>query len=68
MLVKIVIKADVPAEALNDWLQHVRDFDTAHPGCRFQASIDALDMPMDQAIEMLKIDPPFGQLFKLKKP
>jgi hypothetical protein len=67
MMVKIVTQADVPVELLNDWLQHLRDFDTAHPGCHFECAIDALDMPMDEAIEMLKVDPPLSQLLKLRR-
>lgn len=33
---KIYIVADVPDDLAKPWLQHLRDFDVAHPGCHFQ--------------------------------
>jgi hypothetical protein len=55
---KIFTVAEVPEELAQAWLQHLRDFDTAHPGCHFQVVADAPDVPMAKAAELIKIDPP----------
>jgi len=55
--VKIFTVADVPEALAQKWLQHLRDFDAAHPGCHFQVAADAPDMPMAKIIEMLQINP-----------
>jgi hypothetical protein len=55
---KIFTVAEVPEELAQAWLQHLRDFDTAHPGCHFQVVADAADMPTAKAVELIKIDPP----------
>jgi hypothetical protein len=36
MTVKIFTVAHLPPELRQVWLQHLRDFDTAHPGCHFE--------------------------------
>jgi len=61
--------ATVPQELANAWLQHLRDFDTAHPGCHFQVAADAPEMPLADMIEALIIKPTlsFTQLFKRRK-
>jgi hypothetical protein len=28
--------ANVPDDLVKEWLQHLRDFDIAHPGCHFK--------------------------------
>ena len=38
---KIFTVAEIPDELAQDWLQHLRDFDTAHPGCHFQVVADS---------------------------
>lgn len=41
----------------NDWLQHLRDFDTAHPGCHFEVITDVPGASYSQIIDMLCIEP-----------
>jgi hypothetical protein len=33
---KILLTADIPEVLQLEWLNHVREFDVAHPGCLFQ--------------------------------
>lgn len=54
---KIFTIAEVPDDLAKDWLQHLRDFDTAHPGCHFQVCADAPDSTVADMAEMLKITP-----------
>jgi hypothetical protein len=59
--------AHLPPELTKAFLQHVRDFDTAHPGCHFEIGGDAPpDMSLSEMIEMMRIDPKltFTELFK----
>ena len=35
-MVKVQLTADVPQDLMQALLQHMRDFDSAHPGCHFQ--------------------------------
>ena len=32
----IVVNAEIPDESAQAFLQHIRDFDAAHPGCKFE--------------------------------
>jgi hypothetical protein len=64
----IMLLASVPPELQQAFLQHVRDFDAAHPGCHFKIAVDAPDVPLASMIEMLgRIEPPFDHLAKLPK-
>ena len=54
---KIFTIADVPDDLAKAWLQHLRDFDTKHPGCHFQVLADAPKMPFDEVVEAVKMDP-----------
>ena len=55
--VKIFTIAHVPRELEQRWLQHLRDFDTAHPGCHFEVLADAPDATFGEMIEMLRVNP-----------
>lgn len=58
---KIVTHADVPDELAQLWLQHLRDFDAAHPGCHFSVGMETdAAIPIREMIEMLRIDPALG--------
>lgn len=65
---KIFTVADVPDDLAQAWLQHLRDFDAAHPGCHFEVAADLPDMPLAKAIELLQINPglDFQAVFKRK--
>jgi hypothetical protein len=54
---KIFTVAEMPDGLAKAWLQHLRDFDIAHPGCHFEVLADAPDMPFDEVIQAVKIDP-----------
>jgi hypothetical protein len=55
---KILAQCDVPDELVNAWLQHLRDFDTAHPGCHFEVMLQTgRTVPVREMIDCLKIDP-----------
>lgn len=54
---KLFIRAHVPLDQANSFLQHIRNFDTAHPGSRFEIGVDAPDLTMADAVEMLQVNP-----------
>lgn len=61
---KIHTVADVPDELAHAWLQHLRDFDTAHPGCHFEVLADASDASsVADMVEAIKVAPDLA--FKL---
>jgi hypothetical protein len=66
MMARILTLAEVPDDLANAWLQHMRDFDAAHPGCHFTNS-EVPDITLDEIIDTLKIDPPlpFGWIGKV---
>ena len=55
---KITTVANVPDALAQAWLQHLRDFDTAHPGCHFEVFANAPGMPTRDMLAALDIDPP----------
>lgn len=67
---KIFTVAHVPTELVQSWLQHLRDFDTAHAGCHFQVFADAPDVPSEEIVKMMMVNPDltFQTLFERQKP
>ncbi len=59
---KIIAIANVPDELGHAWLQHLRDFDVAHPGCHFEAMADAPDMPIADVVKLLTLNPALDNL------
>lgn len=58
MNVKIFTVAHVPEDLQQAWLQHLRNFDTAHPGCHFEVGMEGgPDLTMPEMIERLTIEP-----------
>jgi hypothetical protein len=55
--VKIFTVASVPPELEQVWVQHLRDFDTAHPGCHFEVGIDGPEMSLVEMVQRLQVDP-----------
>jgi hypothetical protein len=55
--IKIFTVAHVPPDLEKAWLQHLRDFDTAHPGCHFEVGIDGPDEPLESMVDRLTVDP-----------
>lgn len=54
---KIFTVADVNEKLTTDWLQHLRNFDTEHPGCHFEVMGDAPDRSLSEIVEMMTINP-----------
>jgi hypothetical protein len=66
---KIFTVAHVPPELHQPWLQHLRDFDTAHPECHFEVAVDAPpDQSISDMVEALKVEPAltFTKIFERK--
>ena len=45
---KIITQAEIPSELEQAWLQHLRDFDAAHPGCHFQVLMDSPEQSIEE--------------------
>lgn len=56
----VQILGDVPKALVRDFLQHVRSFDAAHPGCHFRMSVVSnTDETGQEIAQMLQsLDPP----------
>jgi hypothetical protein len=54
---KIHVVADIPDVLAQEWLQHLRDFDTAHPSCHFEVMADAPQMSVAEMVEAIRLDP-----------
>lgn len=66
--IKLFTVASVPEDLGNAWLQHLRDFDTAHSGCHFEVMVEGPDRPLPEIVEMLTVNPAlkFHNFFKRK--
>lgn len=62
MMTKVFTIAHMPDDLAHAWLQHLRDFDTAHPGCHFQVVANAPDATMAQMLEALNVVPAFSTI------
>ena len=49
MTTTIFTRAHVPDSLSQKWLQHLRDFDAAHPGCHFEVWVDTPNLSMNDA-------------------
>ena len=57
-MTKVFTIAHMPQELAQAWLQHLRDFDTAHPECHFEVAVEPPpDVPLAQMISALRVDP-----------
>jgi hypothetical protein len=57
MTVKVFIVAHLPEALTQAWLQHLRDFDVAHPGCHFEIMADAPEMSLVDMLKELQVTP-----------
>jgi hypothetical protein len=67
---KILTMLEVVDDAvIKAWLQHVRDFDKAHPRCRFEILMQSGDtMTTEAAVKMLgDVTPPIPVRAVMKK-
>ena len=65
---RIFTVAEVPDELAHAWLQHLRDFDTAHPGSHFKVLADAPGVSIEAIVDALKVEPPLPFTSVVKKP
>jgi len=49
---KVRVTAKLPARLHQEFLQHIRNFDIAHPGCHFEVGIDPPQMTLAKALEL----------------
>jgi hypothetical protein len=67
---KVFTIAEVPDELEQKWLQHLRDFDVAHPGCHFQVMADAApNVSVADMVERLRVEPAlsFTEIFERER-
>lgn len=69
MTIKVFTVAHIPVELEQPWLQHLRDFDTAHPGCHFEVGIDGPEESITEMIERIRVTPKlnFTKIFSRTK-
>ena len=68
-MITIITTANLPDDDARAWLQYVRDFDVAHPGCHFKIDVDAPNMSTADALAAVQIEPPLDfQMVVVKKP
>jgi len=53
----IITRAFVPQALTHAWLQHLRDFDTLHPGCHFEIMLEDSGLTMREMIDKITLDP-----------
>ena len=59
---KIYCMAEVPDELGQAWLQHLRDFDTRHPGCVFEVLASSPEMGVEAMRGVLEVTPGFADI------
>ena len=64
---KTFIIGHLPDGLEKTFIQYIRDFDVAHPGCYFDIVIEAPNKSVIEAIEMLRVDPDFTFVRVLKR-
>ena len=69
MNVTIFTRATVPEELQQKWLQHLRDFDTANPGCHFDVGVEGPEEPFADMLKRLHVEPglTFTKLYERAK-
>lgn len=70
MTVKVFTVAHVPEHLTQAWLQHLRDFDVAHPDCHFEVMADAPEMSFVDMLHQVRVTPglTFEQVWKREGP
>jgi hypothetical protein len=54
---KIFTVAHVSPGLEQEWLQHLRDFDTANPGCHFEVLLEPPGASFAEIVDMLRVSP-----------
>jgi hypothetical protein len=68
-MITVFTRADLPDDLMQQWLQHLRDFDVAHPGCHFEIMADAPTRNVREMAELLRVEPEltFTEIFERKQ-
>jgi len=67
-MARIYTRATVPDELEQRWLQHLRDFDRAHPGCHFEVVVESETMSIHDLMHAIDVNPKLDyQLFLKRK-
>lgn len=68
-MAKIFTRATVPDDLAQAWLQHLRDFDTAHPDCHFEVVLESETQSVADVMRAIDIHPALDtQLFARREP
>ena len=69
MNVTIFLRVTVPESLQQKWLQMMRDFDTANPGCHFDVGIEGPEEPFADMLKRLHVEPglTFTKLYERAK-
>jgi len=68
MTATIYVKATVPDELAQNWLQHLRDFDATNPNCHFEVVVESETKSVGDVMRTIDINPPLDlQLFARRK-
>jgi hypothetical protein len=54
---KVFTLAHVPEALIQAWLQHLRDFDVAHPDCHFEVMADMPKVSFGEALTQVLVSP-----------
>jgi hypothetical protein len=55
---KVIVTGYIPERHLQEWMQHIRDFDTHHQGCHLNIEV-VTELDTKQVNELLdQVDPP----------
>ncbi|HLY79783.1 MAG TPA: hypothetical protein VKQ70_10440 [Caulobacteraceae bacterium] len=57
MTAKVFTLAHVPEALMQAWLQHLRDFDVAHPDCHFEVMADVPKVSFGEALTQVLVSP-----------
>lgn len=60
-------KAIVPDALDQAWLQHLRDFDAAHPGCHFEVVAESDSKSIGDVMRTVDIHPPLDWTFTARR-
>ena len=67
-MIKITTVAHVDDDLAKAWLQHLRDFDTAHPGCHFQVYANTPNKSLAEIEDIMRdISPGFDHILVARK-
>jgi hypothetical protein len=69
MTTRIFVRAAMPDDQRERWVQHLLAFDRENPGCRFEVFVEGPEEPMADIIKRLTVEPglTFTDVFRRPK-